>query len=157
MISEKKMLETYTVRHRWLTEYAHQQMEKHGLFAEGWEFKVASFYEEEMRERNGLDKLLGLTVFQPADPEWEPYIKVYPNVLRLAKRQQKQTVLHEIAHALVAPIVGTTEDHHGPTWLQQCGRIMPASMFWWEFMAYGRDKNESVQKTVPEPPLEATT
>jgi len=35
LISEKKMLEPYTVRHRWLVEYDHQQMEKSGLFAKG--------------------------------------------------------------------------------------------------------------------------
>jgi hypothetical protein len=147
MISEKKMLETYTVRHRWLTEYAHQQMEKFGLFAEGWKFEIAAFYEEEMRERDGLEKILGLCVPCPKDPEQEPYIKVYPSALRLSKYQQKQTVLHEIAHALVAPIVGNTEDHHGPTWIQQCGLIMPPRMFWREFWAMEKSPTPPSRRT----------
>jgi hypothetical protein len=36
-------------------------------------------------------------------------------------------------------IVGNTEDMHGSTWLAQCGRIMPAAMFWREVMTYGNE------------------
>ncbi|MGO9084915.1 MAG: hypothetical protein ACLQBK_06785 [Candidatus Sulfotelmatobacter sp.] len=111
MISEEKMLEAYTVRQRWLEEYAHQQMEKFGLFKEGWKFEIAGFYEEEMQERGGKDKLLGQCIIKTEG--WKPRIVVYPTLLRLSKLQQKQTVLHEIAHALVTPVLFNTEDHHG--------------------------------------------
>ena len=138
MISEKKMLETYTVRHRWLVEYAHKQIEKHGLLAEGWKFEFAPFYLEEQRERSGLPKLIGQCIEVDADGAWNPRIIFYPTGLRLSKYDQKQTILHEIAHAQTHYLIGDTEDHHGPTWLAQCGRIMPASMFWCEVLTYGK-------------------
>ena len=61
-------------------------------------------------------------------------IFVYPTTMRQSKHEQRQTILHEIAHAQTMVTVGDTEDHHGQTWLEQCGRIMPASMFWREVL-----------------------
>jgi hypothetical protein len=137
MISEKKMLATISERKAWLTAYAHKQMEKHELLVEGWKFEIASFYQEELRERAGLPKLIGLCVEPDKDGLWNPRIIFFPTGLRLSKWDQKQTILHEIAHAQTHYIVGDTEDHHGPTWLSQCGKIMPAVMFWREVLTYG--------------------
>lgn len=59
--------------------------------------------------------------------------------LRRLQDEAGKTILHEIAHAQTMIIVGNTEDMHGSTWLAQCGRIMPAAMFWREVMTYGNE------------------
>jgi hypothetical protein len=137
VISEKKMLATIAERKAWLTALAHQLMAKHELLAEGWKFEFASFYMEEQREKAGLPQVIAQCTEVDRNGEWNPRITFYPTGLRLSKWDQKQTILHEIAHAQTHYIVGDTEDHHGPTWLSQCGKIMPAVMFWREVLTYG--------------------
>jgi len=107
-----------------------EQMARHGLLADGWDFQIASFYDEEQREKAGLPKPLG----QASNDNY--MITIFPLALRLSKHDQKQTVLHEITHALTMHLVGNTEEDHGDTWLSQCGRIMPLSMYMVELFTY---------------------
>jgi hypothetical protein len=130
MITEQKLFAQFEERCAWLTTYALEQMTKHGLAKEGWTFEIASFYQEELRRDAGLPAAIGLCAMAGSKR-----LIVFPTCLRLSKHDQKQTVLHEIAHALTAPHC-TGEDSHGATWLQQCGLIMPLRMYVVESFIY---------------------
>jgi len=42
-----------------------------------------------------------------------------------------------MSSSFVYTLSNGAEDHHGPSWLNMCGRIMPVSMFWRELFTYG--------------------
>lgn len=111
-------------------EYARQFADKHmrkwGLIDAGWKFEIASFYDEERAVRYAGD-LLGHCSVERA------CIVLFPCGL-VSKARCRETVLHEIAHAL-AP-----NDKHGADFLVACGRVMPDSMAFSEYMTYSEER-----------------
>ena len=130
MLSDKTYYATYKKRSEWATVYALQQMKKHQL--KDWAFHIASFYEEERRAEylghSETERSLGVC----AQKDGEKVIVLFPVALRFTKYQIRQTVLHEIAHAL-AP---EEENPHGLLWLETCERIMSGAMALSEYMVY---------------------
>jgi hypothetical protein len=126
IISEEKLLANYQDR---ITEYAHEHMEKHGLFKQGYRFDIASFYEETKRTENG-EQLLGYCLDTVRAPD-DPRIVIMPLCMRLTKREQKTTVLHEIAHAL-----SVGDNVHGQAFLEACQRVMPYTMLIGEILTW---------------------
>lgn len=85
-----------------LKAYALRKMEEYGLLERGWSF-----------EFDGASTRFGLCHFG------RKVISVSePLVLLNAEPECRETVLHEIAHALAGPRAG-----HGPNWAEACRRV----------------------------------
>ena len=85
---------------------------------------MESFYTEECRAKRGQEPIIGYCI----DSSLTKRIVIFPTCLRFSRFHQRQTVLHEMAHAL-AP-----GDAHGDNFLDVCGRIMPRAMYFNEVM-----------------------
>jgi hypothetical protein len=114
-------------------EYAHQFADKHmrkwGLIDAGWKFEVASFYEEKnASEVNG--DLLGHCHRE------SKRVVLFPCAL-ISKARSRETILHEIAHAL-----SPNDNKHGADFLAACDRVMPDSMAFSEYMTYSEERRE---------------
>ncbi len=85
-----------------LRVFAHEQMERYGLLSDGWTFRF-----DTARRRFGVcrfnKKVISLS---------RPLVELN------SEAECRDTVLHEIAHALAGPNAG-----HGPEWVSMCRKV----------------------------------
>jgi predicted SprT family Zn-dependent metalloprotease len=85
-----------------LTAFADARLREHGLYEQGWRFRL-----DHARQRFGTCRYRQRLIT----------VSRYLAALN-GEAECRDTVLHEIAHALAGPAAG-----HGPRWKQMCRRV----------------------------------